>query len=384
MSDTRKRLRSARRWIIKVGSSILTNDGQGLDRTIINAWTADIAALLDQGHEVVLVSSGSIAEGLVRLGWTVRPKAVNELQAAAAVGQMGLVQAYESGFQAFNRNTAQVLLTHDDISDRRRYLNARATLNTLISHGVVPIVNENDTVTTAEIRLGDNDTLAAQVANLIDADVLVLLTDQQGLFDKDPRKHADAVLLERADASDPAIQALAGPSGTALGSGGMGTKVKAAERAAQAGTTTIVAAGREPNIIARLAAGEPLGTMFTSQQVPVVARKRWLANHLRSNGELVLDDGACAAVRNKGVSLLAVGIRECRGEFSRGALVSCVDTAGTEIARGLANYNANEIRQVLGLASDQFVERLGYALEPEIIHRDNLVVSRGTNPVTGR
>lgn len=380
MSETRKRLRSARRWIIKVGSSILTNDGQGLDRTIINAWTADIAALLDQGHEVVLVSSGSIAEGLVRLGWTERPKAVNELQAAAAVGQMGLVQAYESGFQAFNRNTAQVLLTHDDISDRRRYLNARATLNTLISHGVVPIVNENDTVTTAEIRLGDNDTLAAQVANLIDADVLVLLTDQQGLFDKDPRKHTDAVLLERADASDPAVQALAGPSGTALGSGGMGTKVKAAERAAQAGTTTIVAAGREPNIIARLAAGEPLGTMFTSQQVPVVARKRWLANHLRSNGELLLDPGACAAVKNKGVSLLAVGIRECRGEFGRGALVSCVDANGVEVARGLANYNANEIRQVLGLASDQFVGKLGYALEPEIIHRDNLVVTRGVHP----
>lgn len=376
MNEPRKRLRSAQRWIIKVGSSILTNDGKGLDHKLINAWTADIAALLDDGKEVVLVSSGSIAEGIVRLGWPARPSSVNELQAAAAVGQMGLVQAYESGFKAFNRNTAQVLLTHDDIADRRRYLNARGTLNTLIAHGVVPIVNENDTVTTAEIKLGDNDTLAAQVANLINADVLVLLTDQQGLYDKDPRKHVDATLLERADASDPAIQALAGPSGTAIGSGGMGTKVLAAERAAQAGTTTVVASGREPDIIARLAQGEPLGTMFTSSQKPVDARKRWIANHLRAGGELILDAGASAALQTKGVSLLAAGVIECRGSFSRGELVTCRSSAGDEIARGLTNYSADETRRVLGLASDQFVDTLGYAMEPELIHRDNLVVKQ--------
>lgn len=376
MSEPRKRLRNAQRWIIKVGSSILTNDGNGLDHTLIGSWTADIAGLLDEGKEVVLVSSGSIAEGLVRLGWQQRPSAVNELQAAAAVGQMGLVQAYESRFKAFNRNTAQVLLTHDDISDRRRYLNARATLSTLLGHGVVPIVNENDTVTTSEIKLGDNDTLAAQVANLVDADVLVLLTDQNGLYNKDPRTNPDAVLLERADASDPAIQQLAGPSGTTLGSGGMGTKVSAAELASKAGTTTVVASGREPHIIQRLSQGDPLGTMFTSQQQPVVARKRWLANHLRANGELVLDDGACQALQNKGVSLLAAGVFACRGEFSRGELVSCLSQDGTEVARGLTNYNANETRQVLGLPSDQFVEVLGYAMEPELIHRDNLVVNR--------
>ena len=376
MSETRKRMRDARRWIIKVGSSILTDDGQGLNHELIRSWTADIAALLAEGREVVLVSSGSIAEGLVRLGWNVRPTAVNELQAAAAVGQMGLVQAYESGFKSFNRNTAQVLLTHEDITDRRRYLNARATLNTLIRHGVVPIINENDTVTTAEIKLGDNDTLAAQVANLIDADVLVLLTDQDGLYNKDPRQHSDAVLLERADASDPNIQNFAGPSGTTIGSGGMGTKVLAAKRAAQAGTTTVVAAGRYPNIIAELAKGAPLGTMFTSQQEPVDARKRWLSNHLRANGELVLDAGACSALRHKGVSLLAAGVQQCRGEFSRGELVSCVAEDGSEIARGLANYNADEVRQVLGLPSDRFVEVLGYAMEPELIHRDNLVVNR--------
>jgi len=324
----------------------------------------------------VLVSSGSIAEGLVRLGWPTKPSAVNELQAAAAVGQMGLVQAYEHGFKVFNRNTAQILLTYDDITDRRRYLNARATLNTLIDHGVVPVVNENDTVTTAEIKLGDNDTLAAQVANLIDADALVLLTDQQGLYDKDPRKNSDAVLLERAHASDPNIQQLAGPSGTAFGSGGMRTKVLAAERAAQAGTTTVVASGREANIIARLAAGEPLGTMFTSEQAPVDARKRWLANHLRSSGKLILDDGACNALRTQGVSLLAVGVKQCEGEFSRGELVSCVAPNGSEVARGLTNYNADEVRKLQGLPSDRFAEIMGYEMEPELIHRDNLVVNR--------
>ncbi len=376
MSEPRKRLRSARRWIIKIGSSILTNDGKGLDHELINAWTTDIATLLSDGKQVVLVSSGSIAEGIVRLGWPSRPSRVNELQAAAAVGQMGLVQAYESGFKVFNRTTAQVLLTHDDIADRRRYLNARATLNTLIQHGVVPIVNENDTVTTAEIRLGDNDTLAAQVANLIDADVLVLLTDQQGLYNRDPRKHGDAKLIERADASDPAIQTLAGPSGTSIGSGGMGTKVLAAERAAQAGTTTVVASGREPAIIARLAEGAALGTMFTSKQKVVDARKRWLANHLRANGELILDDGACVALVNNGVSLLAAGVTACQGSFSRGELVTCRSSAGEEIACGLANYNADETRRVMGLASDQFVQTLGYAMEPELIHRDNLVVKR--------
>lgn len=376
MSQTRKRLREARRWIIKVGSSILTDDGKGLNHDLINAWTADINALLVDGKEVVLVSSGSIAEGLVRLGWSEKPSAVNELQAAAAVGQMGLIQAYEHGFQAFNRNTAQILLTYDDITDRRRYLNARATLNTLIAHGVVPVVNENDTVATAEIKLGDNDTLAAQVANLIDADVLVLLTDQNGLYNKDPRENSDAVLLERADASDPSIQQLAGPSGTAFGSGGMSTKVLAAERAAQAGTTTVVASGREPNIIARLATGEPLGTMFTSEQAPVDAKKRWLASHLRGSGELLLDDGACTALRNQGVSLLAVGVQDCRGEFNRGELVSCVASDGKEVARGLTNYSASEVQQLKGLPSDRFAEVMGYAMEPELIHRDNLVVNR--------
>lgn len=370
----RERLRSARRWVVKVGSSLLTADGRGLDHAIINQWTAQIAALLNDDRQVVLVSSGSIAEGVARLKLARRPTRVNELQAAAAVGQMGLIRAYESGFERFEKLTAQVLLTHDDMSDRKRYLNARSTLTTLLEHGVLPIVNENDTVTTDEIRLGDNDTLGAQVANLIDADVLVLLTDQAGLFDKNPRHHDDAILLERANASDPGILALAGPAGSSLGSGGMRTKVLAAERAAQNGTTTVVADGREPDILLRLRDGEAVGTMFTSDQRPLDARKRWLADHLRSKGTLVIDEGACNTLRARGSSLLAVGVTECSGQFSRGALVQCVDQNGQEVARGLINYSASDTRKVLRQSSDRFEQILGTFAEPELIHRDNMIV----------
>lgn len=370
----RERLRLARRWVIKVGSSLLTDDGRGLDQQIIEQWTAQIASLLDDQREVVLVSSGSIAEGLARLNISHRPKRVDQLQAAAAIGQMGLIKAYESGFDRFNKLTAQILLTHDDLADRKRYLNARGTLATLLSHGVLPIVNENDTVTTDEIRLGDNDTLGAQVANLIDADVLVILTDQEGLFDKDPRSNPDARLLERANASDEAILALAGPAGSSLGSGGMRTKVLAAERAAQTGTTTVIANGRTPNVLLRLRDGEALGTMLTSDQKPMDARKRWLADHLRARGTLVVDDGAAKVLRTKGSSLLAVGVRECTGEYSRGELVSCVDTTGVEVARGLSNYSSGDTRKVLGSSSEQFACLLGYSAEPELIHRDNMIV----------
>ena len=372
----RDRLRSARRWVVKVGSSLLTADGKGLDHAIIEQWTTQIAALLADNRQVVLVSSGSIAEGVARLKLAKRPTRVHELQAAAAIGQMGLIRAYESGFERYNRLTAQILLTHDDLADRRRYLNARATLSTLLAHGVLPIVNENDTVTTDEIRLGDNDTLGAQVANLIDAEVLVLLTDQNGLYDKDPRTNPDARLLERANASDPAILASAGPPGSSVGSGGMRTKILAAERAAQNGTTTVIANGREPDVLLRLRDGEPLGTMLTSDQKPLDARKRWLADHLRAKGTLTLDDGACRVLKEKGSSLLAVGVRACSGEFSRGELVSCVDQAGREIARGLINYNASDTRKVLGQPSDHFERLLGLSGEPELVHRDNMIVFR--------
>lgn len=370
----RERVKLAKRWVVKVGSSLLTADGRGLDHAIIEQWTSQIAKLLNDKREVVLVSSGSIAEGVARLKLPQRPTRVDQLQAAAAVGQMGLIRAYESGFERFDILTAQILLTHDDLADRRRYLNARGTLSTLIAHGVLPIVNENDTVTTDEIRLGDNDTLGAQVANLIDADVLVLLTDQQGLFDKDPRTHANAKLLERADASDKNVLALAGPAGSTLGSGGMRTKVLAAERAAQNGTTTIIAHGREPDVLTRLRDGEALGTMLTSQQKPIDARKRWLADHLRAKGTLILDAGACNVLLTRGSSLLAVGVSSCTGDFSRGELVSCVDSTGHEVARGLSNYSAADTVKVLGATSERFEKILGYSGEPELVHRDNMIV----------
>lgn len=371
----RRRLVEAKRWVIKIGSTLLTNEGQGLDLALIHSLTAQIAHLKEQGDEVVLVSSGSIAEGMARLKWSTKPTEVHRLQAAAAVGQMGLIQAYESGFRQHDMGTAQILLTHEDLACRRRYLNARSTLRTLLKLGVVPVVNENDTVTTKEIRFGDNDTLAALVANLVEADVLVLLTDQLGLYDRDPRQHADATLLERADANDPAIKALAGPSGSAIGSGGMLTKVQAAERAAQAGTTTIIAAGNEDDVLVRLKAGEALGTMLTSRQQVKIARKQWLANQLRVGGKLHLDQGACSQIQSKGSSLLAVGVTRVDGVFQRGELVACVSPEGQEIARGLVNYSSEQASKLCGVSSEKIGEVLGYSQEPELIHRDNMVVT---------
>lgn len=365
----------AQRWVVKVGSSLLTANGRGLDHAIIEQWTTQIAALLDDGKEVVLVSSGSIAEGMSRLGWTTRPTLVHELQAAAAVGQMGLIQAYESGFKRFNRNTAQVLLTHEDMANRKRYLNARATLNSLVKFGVVPIVNENDTVTTAEIKLGDNDTLAAQVVNLIEADLLVLLTDQDGLFNKDPRKHEDAVLLDKVNANDESVLGFAGPSGSAIGSGGMHTKILAAQRAAKSGASTIIASGREPDVLLRLSQGASIGTMLTSDTAPQDARKRWLSSQLRVKGELWLDAGAIKKLREHGSSLLAVGVTKVGGSFHRGELVACMDEHGVECARGLVNYNSDETAKILGKPSGDLSKLLGYEGEPELIHRDNMILS---------
>ncbi len=371
----RPQISQANRWVIKVGSSLLTADGAGLDHALIERWCEQIANLINEGKEVVLVSSGSIAEGMARLGWTTRPNAVQELQAAAAVGQMGLIQAYEAGFKQHQRHTAQVLLTHEDIVSRRRYLNARATIATLLKHGVLPIINENDTVITDEIRLGDNDTLAAMVASLIEADVLVLLTDQEGLFDKDPRHHDDAKLLHEANASDDKVKALAGPSGSFLGSGGMHTKILAAERAAASGTSTIIASGRQEQVLHRLAAGEVLGTLLTASQAPQDARKRWLSNQLRVKGTLTLDNGAIKKLCEHGSSLLAVGVTACDGQFQRGELVACVDGQGMEHARGLINYSADETRKLKGHATSRIAEILGYEREQELIHRDNLVLT---------
>jgi glutamate 5-kinase len=360
--------------VVKVGSSLVTNEGRGLDHAAVARWAAQIAELRRAGRSVVLVSSGAIAEGVKRLGWSVRPSAIHELQAAAAVGQMGLVQAYESAFAKFGLHTAQILLTHDDLADRRRYLNARSTLRTLLALGVVPIINENDTVTTDEIRFGDNDTLAALVTNLIEADVLVLLTDQPGLYTTDPRKDPAATLVASARAGDPRLEAMAGGAGTAQGRGGMLTKVLAAKRAARSGASTVIASGGEPDILTRLAGGEDIGTALVAEPVTLAARKQWLADHLKLAGRLHLDAGAVRALVRDGKSLLPIGVVAIDGEFERGEVVACVDADGCEIARGLVNYSAPETVRILRRPSSEIEAILGYVDEPELIHRDNLVL----------
>ena len=371
---SRERIAGTRRWVVKIGSALLTGDGKGLDRDAMAAWVAQIARLLDEGVEVVLVSSGAVAEGMSRLGWKARPKAIHDLQAAAAVGQMGLVQAYESHFMAHGRHTAQILLDHDDLSNRQRYLNARRTLQALIRLGVVPVVNENDTVVTDEIRFGDNDTLGALVANLIDAEVLVILTDQQGLFDKDPRANPDAVLVGEGRAGDPALDTMAGGSAGSLGRGGMATKLRAAKLAARSGATTLIASGREPDVLVRLRRGDALGTLLVAAQEPIAARKQWLAGQLQVRGRLTLDAGAVDVLRQQGRSLLPVGVKAVSGHFTRGELVTCCDEDGREIARGLVNYSAEETARILGQSSARIAEILGYRDDDELIHRDNLVL----------
>lgn len=371
---SRQDIGHSKRWVIKIGSALLTNEGRGLDHKAMGAWTDQVAELVKQGREVVLVSSGAVAEGMRRLGWTRRPHALHELQAAAAVGQMGLIQAYESHFQRHGLHTAQVLLTHEDLADRRRYLNARSTIRTLLRLGVVPIINENDTVATDEIRFGDNDTLAALVANFTESELLVILTDQQGLFDKDPRHNGDAELVSEGYAGDPALEAMAGATGGSLGRGGMLSKIRAAARAGRSGAATLIASGREPNILIRLAAAEWLGTLLLPRQEPIAARKQWLAGQLKVKGRLVLDDGAIRVLRDKGKSLLPVGVTAVDGIFVRGELVSCVGSDGSEIARGLVNYNADETRKLMGKPSDRIEAILGYVGEPELIHRDDLVL----------
>ena len=371
----REALRRARRWVVKVGSSLLTADGRGLDRELMGAWAAQIAALRAEGREVVLVSSGAVAEGLQRLGWRERPHALHELQAAAAVGQMGLIQAYEAAFQRHGLRTAQVLLTHEDLAHRARYLNARSTLRVLLGLGVVPVINENDTVAVEEIRFGDNDTLAGLVANLLEAEVLVLLTDQEGMYDKDPRRDPTARLVREAEAGDPALRAMAEGGGVGrLGRGGMVTKVRAAELAARSGAATVIASGREQAILLRLAAGEARGTFLRPARPPLAARKRWLAGQLRVRGRLHLDEGAVRALREQARSLLPVGVRAVEGAFGRGDLVACVAPDGREVAKGLVNYAADEARRIAGQPSSRIEAILGYVDEPELIHRDNLVL----------
>jgi len=372
----RRDIPQVKRCVVKVGSALITADGAGLDLQAIDSWVAQLAELHAQGVELVLVSSGSIAEGMSRLGWAQKPIEVNKLQAAAAVGQMGLVQAYETAFKRHGIGTAQMLLTHGDMADRRRYLNARGTLTTLLQLGVVPVVNENDTVTTAEIRVGDNDTLGALVANLVGADMLVILTDQSGLYDADPRGNPKAKLIGTAKAGDPALPKMAGPSGTAIGSGGMLTKVLAAEKAARSGASTLIASGREHNVLLRAFSGEDVGTLLQADHVPMVARKQWLANQLQVRGRVVVDEGAVKVLLNSGSSLLPVGVTAVFGEFQRGELLQVVSSDGEEIARGLCNYGTSDVNQILGLSSKAMPEVLGQRMrEPELIHRDNMTLT---------
>lgn len=373
MIMTMTRLADAKRLVIKVGSALVTNNGEGLDTAAINEWAKQIAELRTRGREVVLVSSGAIACGMQRLGWKKRPSAVHDLQACAAVGQMGLVQVYETAFSGYGLHTAQVLLTHEDLADRKRYLNARSTLTTLLGLGVVPIINENDTVITDEIKFGDNDTLGALVANLVDADCLIILTDQQGLFTADPRKDPAATLISEARAGDPALEGMAGGAGTQFGKGGMITKVIAAKRAATSGAHTVIASGREQNVMPRLARGEPVGTLLVSETQPLNARKQWLADHLQLNGRLVLDGGAVKAL-GEGKSLLPIGVVDVQGEFERGAAVACISPEGQEVARGLINYGSSDARRIARRASADIETILGYLDEPEMVHRDNLVL----------
>lgn len=366
-------LHTAQRIVIKVGSAIVTNDGRGLDHAALVNWAAQIAGLMALGKQVVLVSSGAVAEGMLRLGWAQRPGSIHELQAAAAVGQMGLVQAYESSFRQHHIHTAQVLLTHEDLADRTRYLNALSTLRTLLKLKVVPIINENDTVATDEIRFGDNDTLGALVANLVEADVLVILTDQAGLYTADPRQNPDATLVSHAEAGDIALEQMAGGAGSSISRGGMLTKILAAKRAARSGAHTIIASGREMNVLMRLAQGEHIGTQLIAANSPLSARKTWLADHLQVRGKLIIDAGAAKALRIDGKSLLPIGVIAVEGEFTRGEVIACVTADGAVVARGLVNYAAHETRRIIGLPSHQIEAALGYIDEAELIHRDNLV-----------
>ncbi len=367
-------LAGARRIVVKVGSSLVTNEGRGVDAEAVGQWCRQMAALAGEGREMVMVSSGAIAEGMKRLGWAVRPKEVHELQAAAAVGQMGLAQIYESKLREHGMRSAQVLLTHADLADRERYLNARSTLLTLLGLSVLPVINENDTVVNDEIKFGDNDTLGALVANLIDADALVILTDQKGLYTADPRKDPAATFVHEARAGDPELERMAGGAGSSLGRGGMITKILAAKRAAGSGANTVIAWGREPDVLLRLAHGEAIGTALIAATPKLAARKQWMADHLQLRGTLIVDAGAATKVRDEGKSLLPIGVIDVQGEFHRGDVIAVRSAEGAEIARGLANYSSAEARLIARRPSTDFERLLGYSAEPEMIHRDNLVL----------
>jgi glutamate 5-kinase len=376
MPSTSTVLRDARRIVVKVGSSLVTNEGRGLDEQAIGEWCRQLSALVRDGREVIMVSSGAIAEGMKRLGWTTRPQQLHELQAAAAVGQMGLAQMYETKLRENGLGSAQVLLTHADLADRERYLNARSTLLTLLTHGVLPVINENDTVVNDEIKFGDNDTLGALVANLVEADALIILTDQKGLYTADPRRDPSATFVHEAHAGDPKLEDMAGGAGSSIGKGGMITKILAAKRAAGSGASTVIAWGREPDALVRLTQGEAIGTLLVAQTQKQQARKQWMADHLQLRGSVTIDAGAVHKLKADGSSLLPIGMTGVVGDFSRGEVIAIVDGQGLEVARGLANYAAAEARLLCRKPSGDMLELLGFAAEPEMVHRDNMVLTK--------
>ncbi|MBT3505777.1 MAG: glutamate 5-kinase [Piscirickettsiaceae bacterium] len=375
MTNTHQQLVDTKRWVIKIGSALLTRAGEGLDLERVKWLSGEIAKLRAQGKEIVLVTSGSVAAGMQQLGWNKRPHALHLLQSAASVGQMGLIQAYASACKQHDIHTAQILLTHADLSDRSRYLNARSTLSSLLELNVLPVVNENDTIATEEIRFGDNDTLAAMTANLVEADVLVILTDQNGLFESDPRQNPKAKLINTSAANNSELDAMAGESKGELGRGGMATKLLAARRAARSGAATVILSGKQADNLQRLSNGETVGTLLWADNEPMTARQQWLVGHLKPNGYITLDEGAVDVVRQQGKSILSVGIKQVQGQFTRGELVICHDLSGHEVARGLVNYNADEARKIMGRVSNDIEAILGYVDEPELIHRDNLVIT---------
>jgi glutamate 5-kinase len=376
MPSTSTVLRDARRIVVKVGSSLVTNEGRGLDEQAIGEWCRQLSALVRDGREVIMVSSGAIAEGMKRLGWTTRPQQLHELQAAAAVGQMGLAQMYETKLRENGLGSAQVLLTHADLADRERYLNARSTLLTLLTHGVLPVINENDTVVNDEIKFGDNDTLGALVANLVEADALIILTDQKGLYTADPRRDPSATFVHEAHAGDPKLEDMAGGAGSSIGKGGMITKILAAKRAAGSGASTVIAWGREPDALVRLTQGEAIGTLLVAQTQKQQARKQWMADHLQLRGSVTIDAGAVHKLKTDGSSLLPIGMTGVVGDFSRGEVIAIVDGQGLEVARGLANYAAAEARLLCRKPSGDMLQLLGFAAEPEMVHRDNMVLTK--------
>ena len=369
-------LLNARRIVVKVGSSLVTNEGRGLDEAVIGEWCRQLAHLIREGREVIMVSSGAIAEGMKRLGWTTRPQELHELQAAAAVGQMGLAHMYETKLRENGLGSAQVLLTHADLADRERYLNARSTLLTLLTHGVLPVINENDTVVNDEIKFGDNDTLGALVANLVEADALIILTDQKGLYTADPRRDPTATFVHEARAGDAKLEEMAGGAGSSIGKGGMITKILAAKRAAGSGASTVIAWGREPDALVRLTQGEAIGTLLVAPTQKQQARKQWMADHLQLRGSVTIDEGAVAKLRHEGKSLLPIGMTAVEGDFSRGEVIAIHDAQGQEIARGLANYASAEARLLCRKPSQDVEQLLGYVAEPEMVHRDNLVLTK--------